>query len=390
MYNTTDTAKHRALSVIVHQDKLSETMLAEESAEMSELAAAANLAVLATAPFRVRNAHPATYIGKGMVEKIRLLAETCQVRQLLFNCELTITQTRGLERILALPVIDRTELILSIFSRRATSHEGKLQVELARCRRQMGQLSGLWTHLERQRGGIGVRGGPGEKQMELDRRLLAKRVQRLEAQIEKIINRGDNARIRRRKNGVLTATLVGYTNAGKSSLFNLLANENRPANNRLFDTLDTTARRIRLSDDNSIILSDTVGFIRQLPHELVAGFRATLRDTADSDILLIVSDTSAPDWKRRLRLVNRQLDDIGTAQTSRIIVFNKIDKSGLQAKASLSECGKIPSVFVSCSTKAGIPLLRQLLIGLTRDMQQKPPEHLFYSSLQQPNATLLQ
>ena len=362
VYQTAVTKEsRRTVAVVVHDGRLSAADLAEESAELEELAAAAGMDVLATYLVRRRIQHASTHIGSGAAEKVRLLTEECRADNIVFNRELSVTQTRNLERLVAPTVIDRTELILTIFSRRAKSHEGKLQVELARCRRQMGRLTGLWTHLERQRGGIGVRGGPGEKQIELDRRLLAEKVKRLERQTKKIMVRNVSARARRRKNGAPTAALVGYTNAGKSSLFNILTGENLSAKDRLFDTLDSTARRVYAGDGRHYVLSDTVGFIRRLPHDLVAGFRATLQDTADSDVLVIVADVSRSDWRERLGFVEALLADLGVGGKPQIIVFNKIDKLCDDERSAFSNHGKMRHVFLSCRTHEGVPLLQKVL-----------------------------
>lgn len=361
-HNTpTDEDSKRTVAVVVHDGRLSADELEEENAETEELAAAAAMDVLATHVVKRVTPHASTYVGGGAVEALRTLAEHVRARQLVFNRDLSVTQTRNLERALSLAVTDRSELIMTIFSQRAKSHEGKMQVELARCKRQLGRLSGLWTHLERQRGGIGIRGGPGEKQMELDRRLLAGKIKRLQRQSEKIIKRNISARRRRRKNGAPTAALVGYTNAGKSSLFNLLTGEATPAKDRLFDTLDSTARRVHVGGGDHYVLSDTVGFIRRLPHDLVAGFRATLLDAADSDALIIVADASRRDWRERLDFVERLLADLGVGDKPRILVFNKIDKVGLPAKMENVTHGKMPRVFLSCQTREGVVLLQRAL-----------------------------
>lgn len=347
----------RVVTVLVHDGRISPEEEQEQIGEINELAAAV-WDVLATRVVKVVRPHPAHYIGAGAVEALRPLLAKCRARRLVFSCDLSVTQGRNLEEALGVPVIDRTDLILEIFSHRAKSHEGKLQVQLAHRRRQLARLAGRWTHLERQRGGIGLRGGPGEKQMELDRRQLAQQIRRLESQIGKMNQRRALARERRHKNGVMTAALVGYTNAGKSSLFNCLARENAVSDDRPFVTLDSTARRVRAADGAAYILSDTVGFIRDLPHELVAGFRATLADTAASDLLLIVADAAREDWRERLHLVESLLEEIRSSG-QRIVVFNKIDLSGQAARVERAECGKIRTVYLSCRTGAGVALLQE-------------------------------
>lgn len=354
-------AARRTITVLPRSRRQTDSDARDRVAELNDLAAAAGLDVLATQVVKVARPHPAHYIGSGRCAALGELVARCQARQLVFDCELSVVQARNLEQMLGVAVTDRTDLILNIFSRRATSHEGQLQVQLAHCRRQMARLAGLWTHLERQRGGIGLRGGPGEKQMELDRRLLAQRIRRLEAQIEKMAQRKALARRRRRKNGVMTAALVGYTNAGKSSLFNRLAAEEALSDDRLFVTLDSTARRVSAGGAAPYVLSDTVGFIRDLPHDLIEGFRATLADTADSDLLIAVVDVSRPDWRDHLRLVEDMLAGINLRAARRITVFNKIDATAEPARAESSECGRIHSVYLSCRTEAGLDLLRQLI-----------------------------
>ncbi|MCH9758904.1 MAG: GTPase HflX [Proteobacteria bacterium] len=376
--NIEETAnQRRTVSVVIHNGRLAAEEQREEIEEINQLTATATLDVLATPLFKVVKPHPAHYIGAGAVETLTEVLQRFQARQVVFNCNLSVTQARNLEKQLAMPVIDRTDLILDIFSRRAKSHEGKMQVQLAHSRRQLSRLAGFWTHLERQRGGIGVRGGPGEKQIELDRRMLAQKISRLEAQISKMTQRKKLARQRRRKNGIMTAALVGYTNAGKSSLFNLLARENAVSDDRLFVTLDSTARRVRSADGQHFVLSDTVGFIRNLPHELVAGFRATLADTVDSDLLLIVVDVSRHDWQEHLQLVQEVLAEIGAEEQRRIIVYNKIDQNGQDAKIEFSECGTMQVVYMSCHTRAGLPLLQQLVATAAAkhmSLFEKPPK----------------
>lgn len=361
----------RAISVVVHNGRLTAAEQHSAIDEINELAAAAGLDVLATPVIKTVRPHPARYIGAGAAARLLPLLAQCQARQLIFNCDLTVTQLHNLEKELKVTVIDRTDLILNIFSRRATSHEGKLQVKLAHCRRQMARLAGLWTHLERQRGGIGMRGGPGEKQIELDRRMLAQQIRRLEAQIDKMTQRNRLARQRRRKQGIMTAALVGYTNAGKSTLFNILAREQAIADDRLFVTLSSTARRTRSAAGEPYILSDTVGFIRDLPHELIAGFRATLTDTADSDLLLIVVDAASEQRNEHLHLVESLLAELNTGERQRIIVFNKIDRSGETAGIESDPDGRHHQVYLSCRTREGIDLLQRLIAeAVTRHLAE--------------------
>ncbi len=357
----------RTLTVVI-QDYRNRYDKEDAIAEINELAVSAELDVLTTYVTTLREIKSATYLPQGKIDAIIQLTEQFKCSMVVFDCDITMTQSRNLEKKLGLSVLDRTGLILTVFSLRAKTHEGKLQVELAMCRRHLGRLSGLWTHLERQRGGIGLRGGPGEKQIEIDRRLLSDKIKRLENQTDKLMQRNQLARQRRRKNRIPTVTLVGYTNAGKSSLFNLLAGENTPANDRLFDTLDTTSRRVHIGEGNHYILSDTVGFIRNLPHTLITGFRATLQDTVESDVLIIVTDSSHSQWQARLDLVFRQIEEIGADHQDCIIIHNKIDKNDMVSKIEYSECGKIMHVYLSCSTKAGVNLLKTVLNKKVQDL----------------------
>lgn len=355
-------APPRALSVFAHNGRLPADTLQSHKEEQSELARAARLDVLATHTVRVARPDPAAYIRAGVIAHIQNIIAQYRLTHIVFNQDLTVTQSRNLAAALACHIIDRTELILNIFSRRAKSYEGRLQVELALCRHQLGRLSGQWTHLERQRGGARMRGGPGEKQIEIDRRLLRVKIARLEKQIAKLESRRSLSRWRRQKNRMMSVALAGYTNAGKSSLFNQLCRaEAVSARDQLFETLDSTARRVHVRDDRFYILSDTVGFIRDLPHGLIAGFRATLQETADSDILLVVADISQNDWQERLDWTLRLLDDIGARPTQTIIAHNKIDKAGLSPRHEALERGARHHLYLSCRTGAGVPLLRRVL-----------------------------
>lgn len=357
-YVSREDAPPRAVSVVItdrHECPEVETQ------EINELAVSALFDVVTTFTTTIKEPKVATYIGAGKIELLTKVLQQFTATTVLFNRDITLTQRRQLEKQLGATVLDRTAIILAVFSLRAKSHEGKLQVERAKCQRQLGQLTGLWAHLERQRGGIGLRGGPGEKQIEIDRRLLAERVKRLDKQIEKMKQRQRLARSRRQKNGIPTVTLVGYTNVGKSTLFNLLSGEQVSARNRPFDTLDTTTRRVHIGNGYHYALADTVGFIRDLPHTLIAGFRATLEQTADSDVLLIVTDYTHPDQQARLEVVFKQLADIRTTDSEIIVVHNKIDKNNLHPKVELSDCGRMHQVYLSCRSQAGVDLLKEVI-----------------------------
>jgi GTP-binding protein HflX len=283
----------------------------------------------------------------------------------LFNHDLAPGQQRNLERELGLRVVDRSSLILDIFALRAKSHEGKLQVELAQLQHLSTRLVRGWTHLERQKGGIGLR-GPGEKQLETDRRLLGKRVALLKDRL-KLLGRQRQVRRRARVRGeVLAVSLVGYTNAGKSTLFNALTKAGAFAADQLFATLDTTSRRMFVEGAGQIVISDTVGFIRDLPHALVAAFQATLEETAQADLLLHVVDSASPDRDQQMAAVAKVLEEIGAGAIPQIVVWNKIDVTGAEAGFERGECGSITRVRVSARTGAGLALLRESLAEVAR------------------------
>ena len=371
------------VAVSVYDGKRDTKTSDAEVQELAQLAAAAGLDGLSMQTLRVRAAHPATFFGGGGVEKISALAAQIRADTIVINRDLTAVQSRNLESAVGKPILDRSELILDIFARRARTHESKTQVELAKNQRHLSRLAGLWSHLERQRGGIGVRGGPGEKQIELDRRQTGDKIRRLRHRLDRLQNRGEMARKRRRKNGVLSAALVGYTNAGKSTLFNSLTRAAAPANNQLFDTLELKSRRMYLdsrtsggNDDNNpaaFVVSDTVGFIRDLPHELVSGFAATLSDSADSDLLLIVVDAASEEWRRQLAVVMTTLGQIGAAQVPRLVVMNKSDQTGAAVAQSGDDDDVASAVWISAKTGAGMDNLRRRLRESLQKMRQNIP-----------------
>jgi GTP-binding protein HflX len=302
----------------------------------------------------------ATYAGKGKVEEIAAEVAAHEADLVIFNHELSAGQERNLERLVQCRVIDRTSLILDIFAQRAQSSEGKLQVELAQLEHLATRLVRGWTHLERQKGGIGLR-GPGETQLETDRRLLGIRVRLLKARLARVERQRGVQRKARGRGELLNVSLVGYTNAGKSTLFNALTHAGVFAADQLFATLDTTTRKLWLPDAGHIVLSDTVGFIRNLPHSLVAAFHATLEATAEADLLLHVVDSASPARDDQVADVNKVLVEIGAADVPQLTVLNKLDLTGLPPAVERDEYGRILAVRVSARSAAGLPLLRDAL-----------------------------
>ncbi|MCE0722083.1 MULTISPECIES: ribosome rescue GTPase HflX [Legionella] len=299
------------------------------------------------------------YIGKGKAEEIAQLVKALDAELVLVNHELSPSQERNLERLFECRVVDRSGLILDIFAQRARTFEGKLQVELAQLQHLSTRLIRGWTHLERQKGGIGLR-GPGETQLETDRRLLRERIKYINKRLEKVRSSRDQNRQARRKASLLTVSLVGYTNAGKSTLFNALTGENIYVADQLFATLDPTMRQLNLPGSASVILTDTVGFIRDLPHQLVEAFRATLEETQQADLLLHVIDISDANWRDNVFSVQHVLDELGVHDIPMILVFNKIDlKEGWKAKIDYQE--ENCKVWISAAANLGLDLLKEAI-----------------------------
>ena len=303
---------------------------------------------------------PALYVGSGKAQEIAQAVHDQNLDIVIFNHALSPAQQRNLERVLKVRVVDRTSLILDIFAQRAQSHVGKVQVELAQLQHLATRLIRGWSHLERQKGGIGLR-GPGETQLETDRRLIGERVKALRAKLKKLQRQHETQRRARGRSNTLSVSLVGYTNAGKSTLFNAMTKAQVYAADQLFATLDTTSRRIYLGEAGSVVMSDTVGFIRELPHQLVAAFRATLEETIRADLLLHVVDASSPARLEQVEEVNAVLREIGADQIPQILVWNKIDAAGLEPAVERDEYDKIRRVFISAHTGAGIDLLREAI-----------------------------
>ena len=300
------------------------------------------------------------FAGSGKALEVERAADELNAAYVVFNHELSPAQQRNLEKELKRRVFDRTELILEIFAQRAQTSEGKLQVELARLQHQSTRLVRGWTHLERQRGGLGKTGGPGEKQIELDRRYIARRVKVLKEKIHSMVKQRHVQRHGRARRNVLSVSIVGYTNAGKSSLFNALTRSRAYEADRLFATLDTTTRRLWIEGAGEVVLSDTVGFIRELPHTLVAAFRATLEETVRADLLLHVVDAASPARAAQRVEVNKVLAEIGAQAVPQIEVWNKIDLTGLEPRVERGPYGngRITRAFVSARSGAGLDELR--------------------------------
>jgi GTP-binding protein HflX len=340
-----------------------------ELEELGLLAQTAGLTPVARVTCKRKAPDAALFIGKGKADEIKALAQQSGAAEVLFDQSLSPAQQRNLERHLDLPVNDRTLLILEIFGQRARSHEGKLQVELARLQYVSTRLVRRWSHLERQTGGAGVRGGPGEKQIELDRRMIGEAIKRTRERLEKVKKQRHTQRRQRERRGAFNISLVGYTNAGKSTLFNALVKARAYTADQLFATLDTTTRQLYLGEaGRSVSLSDTVGFIRDLPHGLIDSFQATLQEAADADLLLHVVDAANPNHPEQIAEVQRVLHEIGAADVPQVLVFNKLDvldpsQRPLQASDLFELEGiPVPRLFVSGRTSAGLPALRRQLV----------------------------
>lgn len=333
-----------------------------ETEEFADLALSAGADVLVHKTVVVPKPRPRYLIGSGKVDELAEdVAGKC-ADLVLFSCGLSPSQERNLEKKLHCRVLDRNGLILDIFAQRARSFEGKLQVELAQLRHLSTRLVRGWTHLERQAGGIGLR-GPGESQLETDRRLLGARIKQLKARLQKVDKRRSLGRLNRIKAEVPVVALVGYTNAGKTTLFNRLTDARAYAADQLFATLDPTLRKLRLGDGTDLILADTVGFVRDLPHELVAAFRSTLTETRDASLILHVIDSSDPHRQQRIEDVNTVLTRLNAREIPQIQVYNKIDLSERSARLDHDDQGQPRAVWISSTTGAGLDLLDSALVA---------------------------
>ena len=349
----------------------------ESMAELSLLASSAgSLPVMSMVAKRAKP-DPAMYMGSGKATELREQMDAYEADIAIFNHALSPVQQRNLERHLKRHVIDRTGLILDIFAQRAKSHVGKTQVELANVRYQVSRLVRAWSHLERQKGGIGLRGGPGETQMELDRRMLENKAKRLQTELEKLQRQQATQRRARERRDVFSISLVGYTNAGKSTLFNALTKAGTYAADQLFATLDTTSRRVYLPEIGNAVISDTVGFIRDLPHQLVEAFRATLDETVRADLLLHVVDAASFDREQQMLEVDKVLAEIGADQSPQLIVINKIDQVPQLAERGpflkYDKEGQPAVIYISAKEGIGLDLLRTTLADLAKNTARMKP-----------------
>ncbi|MBT8095224.1 MAG: GTPase HflX [Gammaproteobacteria bacterium] len=331
-----------------------------EREEFAELARSAGAELVGELVSSRRKPDPRYFIGKGKLDELRLLVKESEAELVIFSAALGPSQERNIEKELRCRVLDRAGLILDIFAQRARSFEGKLQVELAQLRHLSTRLVRGWTHLERQKGGIGLR-GPGETQLETDRRLVGKRIRQLTERLEHVETRRDINRANRVRAETPTVALVGYTNAGKSTLFNALTDAQVYVRDQLFATLDPTVRRLDLPDGEHVVLADTVGFVRDLPHELIAAFRSTLQEAREADLILHLIDASDPNRWQRVRQVNSVLEQLGADQVPQLRVYNKIDKLDRKPRVTNNRAGEGRAVWISAITGEGLPLLKEAI-----------------------------
>ena len=382
--NTTDGRGQTAVLVAVMNDRQDETQVTEYLDELEFLAETAGVRTLKRFVQRLANPNSRTFVGEGKLAEIAAYVEENEVDFVIFDDELSPSQIRNLDKVFSRKIYDRTSLILEIFAQRATTAYAKTQVELAQCQYLLPRLTGMWTHLERQRGGTGTRGGAGEREIETDRRIVRDRISRLKEQLKKI---DKQMAVQRSNRGQLVrVALVGYTNVGKSTIMNLISKSEVFAENKLFATLDTTVRKVVL-DNLPFLLSDTVGFIRKLPHQLVESFKSTLDEVREADLLLHVVDISHPNFEEQIAVVKETLQEIGAGEKPVFLIFNKIDAYSFiqkdeddltpatkknmtldELKNSWIAKANTPCIFISARERINLDKLRKDLYGMVREI----------------------
>jgi GTPase len=341
-----------------------DTDFEESVEEIKELVLSADMNIVRTVNIKRSAPDPKYFLGSGKAEEVKFIIQESKADTVIFNHNLSPSQERNLEKYFSTRIFDRTALILLIFAKRAKSHEGKLQVELAQLDHLSTRLIKGWSHLERQKGGIGVRGGPGEKQLELDRRMLKLRIKQLKEKLDKLKRQRTMQRKKRSRSNVLNISIVGYTNAGKSTLFNQLTHANALAMNQLFATLDTTSRKLFIQEGVECVISDTVGFIKALPTTLIEAFKSTLEESREADLLLHVVNMANPNHSEQILAVNKILEEIKAASIPQILVLNQIDRLDIKANHEKDEYGRISTIQLSAKTGEGIELLKEAILQL--------------------------
>jgi len=353
-----------------------DTDFEESVEEIKELVLSADMKIVSTVNIKRSAPDPKYFLGSGKVEEIKFIIQESKADTVIFNHNLSPSQERNLEKYLSTRILDRTALILFIFSKRAKSNEGKLQVELAQLDHLSTRLIKGWSHLERQKGGIGVRGGPGEKQLELDRRMLRLRIKQLKEKLDKLKQQRTMQRKKRSRSSVLNISIVGYTNAGKSTLFNQLTRANALAMNQLFATLDTTSRKLFIEEGVECVISDTVGFIKALPTALIEAFKSTLEESREADLLLHVVNMANPNHSEQIKAVDKILEEIKANVIPQILVLNQIDRLDIKANHERDEYGRISTIQLSAKTGEGIELLKEAILQLHEAKQVPETEIL--------------
>ncbi len=341
-----------------------DTDFEESVEEIKELVLSADMNIVSTVNIKRSAPDPKYFLGSGKAEEVKFIIQESKADTVIFNHNLSPSQERNLEKYFSTRIFDRTALILLIFAKRAKSHEGKLQVELAQLDHLSTRLIKGWSHLERQKGGIGVRGGPGEKQLELDRRMLKLRIKQLKEKLDKLKRQRTMQRKKRSRSNVLNISIVGYTNAGKSTLFNQLTHANALAMNQLFATLDTTSRKLFIQEGVECVISDTVGFIKALPTTLIEAFKSTLEESREADLLLHVVNMANQNHSEQILAVNKILEEIKAASIPQILVLNQIDRLDIKANHEKDEYGRISTIQLSAKTGEGIELLKEAILQL--------------------------